>query len=132
MDRNDRGIFFSGASRRSSSSNPGIFGKYNAIDQGLVTCNWVNGPLPTVSCFPTFLANLQKSLRKLPQSENPNALFFRVPYLVKEFLLPWCNYFHSCNFIYLLESHGLSYISKWFYNSKFSILIVSLLWLFLW
>lgn len=55
MDRNDSEIIFSGASRRSviAGGDRGIFGKRtsNAIDQGLVTRNWVNGPLPRCPVF---------------------------------------------------------------------------------
>lgn len=54
MDRNDSEIIFSGASRRSVvAGDRGIFGKQtsNAIDQGLVTRNWVNGPLPRCPVF---------------------------------------------------------------------------------
>lgn len=55
MDRNDSEIIFSGASRRSVvwpvivefSGNR----QSNAIDQGLVTRNWVNGPLPRCPVF---------------------------------------------------------------------------------
>lgn len=114
MDRNGRRIVFSNASRLSSASNPGIFGKHTTTASIRVRSR-VSGSMGLFQCysFPRISANPRMSLRKPFASETRDVrLFVPSPSVSNSFALQQ-KYLH-------LPQFGLSSMNNSiFWNLRF-------------